>query len=351
MKPYALVSDEHFHLWSSFATTLPSGINSRLHASLQELVRCSMELRKVGGTMIRNAGDTYHQRGNLSPEVMNPVMDTHVALIAAGFQFDILAGNHDLAGKDSTRLGSAITSLEGLGCRVVNEPMICHDSKVVMIPWMSDIEALKKVIEVQDVTGLYKCEFDLIIHAPIDGVIPGLPDHGLTADWLGKQGFKRVFSGHYHCFKDFGNGVYSIGSTSHLTWSDVGSKAGFLIVHEDRVEWFKSHTPEFIDLTEDMNPDDVPLIVDGNYVRAKVTTSKVKEINELREWLVKCGAKGVVIQSVKEPTRVRTGEVAHSIKAGGSIEASIAEYVKLQSFDNAAQVQIECQRILAEMEV
>jgi DNA repair exonuclease SbcCD nuclease subunit len=307
-----------------------------------------MELRKAGGDTIRNAGDTYHQRGNLSPEVLNPVMDAHWAMIDMGFKFDILAGNHDLAGKESTRLGSAITSLEGLGCRVVNEPLWIEGNSALMIPWMSNIQELKNCIEQH--AADYKCgDVDLIIHAPIDDVIPGLPDHGLTADWLAGLGFKRVFSGHYHNYKDFGNGVYSIGSTSHLTWSDVGSKAGFLIVYEDRVQWFKSHTPEFIDLTEDMDPDDVPLIVSGNYVRAKVTTSKVKEINELREWLeVDCKVAGVFIQTVKEPIRVRTGSVASSVSAGASIEVSIAEYIKGELFSNAEQVQLECQRILAE---
>lgn len=349
--PYALVSDQHFHKWSAFSTTLPNGHNSRLQASLDELERCCFELRKVGGFVIRNAGDTYHQRGNISPEVQNPVKEIHDRMIKEGFEFDIISGNHDLEGKESTKLGSAVTALESKRCRIINTGTWSADKKVLMIPWISNIDDLKEMIEgARNIYG--DCsDSDLIIHAPIDNVIPGLPDHGLTAEWLGKQGFKRVFSGHYHNFKDFGNGVYSIGSTSHLTWSDVGSKAGFLIVYEDRVQWFQSHTPQFIDLTEDMDPDDVSLIVDGNFVRAKVSTSKTQEINELRDWLTRCGAKGVIIQSVKAPTKAREGSVTASVKAGASIETSLAEYISSQSFDNAEKVQIECQKILAEMEV
>lgn len=348
MSPYGLVSDQHFHKWSQFFTTLPNGVNSRLQASLNELRRCADELKKAGGNLIVNAGDTFHQRGNLSPEVLNPVMDLHRELIGEGFEIIIIAGNHDLEGKESTRLGSAITALEGVGCRVINEPESFgfNGSNFVMMPWMSSVQKLKERIEL--VHHSKRRGFDLIIHAPIDGVISGLPDHGLTADWLVGQGFMRVFSGHYHNHKDFGNGVYSIGSTSHLTWSDVSSKAGFLIVSDNDVKWFQSHTPQFIELTPEMDIDDVQLLADGNYVRVKMNTSKMQDINKMREWLTDCGALGIVINTIKEATQARTGTVANSVSAGASIETSISEYIAGKSFSNAAQVQIECQKLLAE---
>ena len=349
MKPYGIFSDPHYHKWSAFSYELPSGVNSRLQASLDETRRCAMEVRKAGGNKLICGGDTFHIRGSVSPEVLNPVKDLYHELTEDGFEIVIISGNHDLESKESVRLSSAVTALEMRNCTVVNESKINRDYKILLISWMSSVADLKARIEGL-ATG--NSEWDLIIHAPIDGVICGLPDHGLTADWLAKQGFKRVFAGHYHNHKDFGNGVYSIGSTSHLTWSDVGSKAGFLIVHEDRVERFASHAPEFIDLDEDMDPDDVPLIVQGNFVRAKVSTTKTQEINELRSWLMDdCGARGVVINSTKVATKARTGSVAHSVTAGASIEASIAEYIKGESFANADKVQIECQKILSEAEV
>jgi DNA repair exonuclease SbcCD nuclease subunit len=346
MKPFGIVSDQHFHLWSAFSTTLPNGINSRLQASLDELRRCANEVRAVGGNLIINAGDTFHVRGSVSPEVLNPVMDLHQELINDGFEIVIISGNHDLSSRDSNRLSSAVTALEGVGCKVVHEAT--NDCDVAFIPWMNNVNDLKDYID-----HIYcgnRQQQDLIIHAPVDGVIAGLPDHGLTADWLGEQGFRRVFSGHYHAHKDFGNGVYSIGSTTHLTWSDVGSKAGFLIVDDNEVKWFKSHAPEFIDLTDDVEPDDVPFLVDGNFVRARVTTSKTAEINKLREWLIDCGAKGVVIQTVKQSTNTRS-TAPTSISAGASLEVSIADYIKTQSFDHADDVQIEAQKILTELEV
>lgn len=347
MKPYGLFSDPHCHRWSSFATTLPSGVNSRLQATLDEIKRCADETRKAGGDTLICAGDLFHVRGSISPEVINPVISLFREIRNDGVRIITIDGNHDLESHEANKLSSANTALSAVGVISISEPLLIHALKLAFIPWIPNIQKLKETIE-----GISTPGVDLIIHAPIDGVIAGLPDHGLTAEWLGKQGFKRVFAGHYHNFKDFGNGVYSIGSTTHLTWSDVGSKAGFLVVHEDKVQRFASHAPEFIDLTEEMKPEDVPLIVRDNYVRAKVSTSKVAEINKMRDWLTNdCGAKGVIIQSVKAPTKERSGVITHSIKAGASIEASIAEYIKSQSFHNADKVQIICQRILAEAEV
>lgn len=341
-QPYGIFSDPHCHKWSAFAHTLPSGVNSRLQATLDEIRRCADETRKAGGHLLVCAGDMFHVRGNISPEVLNPVMKLIRKLEEEGFVILIIAGNHDLESHESNNLSSAITALKGIGVIAVNEPFVFN--QMTLVPWVPDIKKLKETLKGAAVKG-----DDLIIHAPIDGVIKGLPDHGLTADWLGGLGFDRVFSGHYHNFKDFDNGVYSIGSTTHLTWSDVGSDAGFLVVHEDRVERFESNAPKFVDLTDDIDPNDVPALVKDNYVRAKVSTSKSVEINKMRDWLTDdCGAKGVIIQSVKAPTKERSGAVTHSVKAGASIEVSIAEYVKSQSFDNADKVQIECQKILAE---
>lgn len=345
MKPYGLFSDVHLHRWSAFSTTLPNGINSRLQASLDEIRRCADETRKAGGRLLVCAGDTFHVRGSVSPEVLNPAMDLFRELKEEGFEIWLIPGNHDLESKESSRLSSAVTALEGVGCNVAHEPLI-YAGDLFLIPWMNNVNDLK--VRIEGASGAHHHhERDLIIHAPVDGVIAGLPDHGLNAEWLGKQGFRRVFSGHYHHHKDFGNGVYSIGSTTHLTWSDVGSKAGFLIVSEDEVKWFKSHAPEFIDLTPEINPDDVPLLVDGNFVRAKVTTSKTAEINELKEWLTSCGALGVVVQTVKEPTKARSATA--TVSAGASLEVSIADYIKTQSFLHASEVQIEAQKILTEI--
>jgi DNA repair exonuclease SbcCD nuclease subunit len=346
MKPYGLISDTHNHAWSAFSTTLPTGVNSRLQMTLEETARCASEVRKAGGDTIIHAGDLFHVRGSIAPSVLNPTLDAYKALINDGFKIVILAGNHDLEGKNAERISSAITSLEGVGCEVVNswEVGLDRSNDVVFVPWCQNIDELKEKLEY--VAPIDREGVDLIIHAPIDDVIPGLPPHGLTASYLGGLGYRRVFAGHYHHSKDFGNGVHSIGALTHLTWSDVGSNAGFLIVSGEEVKYRASHAPSFVEIDHSTDPEDIPLIVDGNYVRAKVNSAKSSDIESLRQYLTDSGARGVTIIAQKElsaPTRAGA-----SIKAGASIETSVADYIKAGTFGNLEKLSVECQSILTE---
>lgn len=358
-KPFGLLADLHQHNWQSFSTVNESGINSRLEMLHDEIKRCAVETRKAGGDTIYVAGDVFHVRGSIAPSVLNPTLDVFRALVSDGFIVRLIPGNHDLESKHSKRISNAVTSLEGAGVKVCHEPILFADvddtsaammPDVLVIPWFDKIAELKTILEGYAGASGMSSTTTLILHAPIDGVIGGLPAHGLTPEYLAGLGFKRVFAGHYHHHKDFENGVISIGALAHHTWSDVGSKAGFLVVSDGDVRWFKSHTPEFVDLVAAVDESEAEIMAEGNYVRARITSSKTKDINELREWLMKCGAKGVVIQTIKETTSARVGGVAHTVGAGASVETSIADYVKSQEFPNGERVQIECQKILAEVE-
>lgn len=351
LKPYALIADVHLHNWQAFSTVLESGINSRLFALHKEIIRCATELGKVGGKRLYIAGDVFHVRGSIAPTVLNPTLDIFKKMVDLGFEVVILPGNHDLEGKHSTRLGSAVTALEGVGCKVCSDSVAYvtpDEQNVIMIPWFEKIEDLKEELESYAKMG---ADADVLIHAPVDGTLTGIPAHGLSPEYLASLGFKRVFAGHYHHHKDFENGVYSIGALSHHTWSDVGSKAGFLIVSNDEVKWFKAHTPEFVDLSVANDEVEAELLVEGNFVRARIENADMKKVEEMKAWLTEAGAKGVVIQTVKEPAKAREGDtVAHSVRAGASIEVSISEFIKGQGYDRAEEVQIECQKILAEVE-
>ena len=110
MKPYGLMADLHLHNWNAFASVGESGVNARLQLLLNEIRRCADEVKKAGGDTIVIAGDVFHVRGSIAPSVLNPTLDTLRHLISGGIRFVILAGNHDLEGKESNRIGSAITA-------------------------------------------------------------------------------------------------------------------------------------------------------------------------------------------------------------------------------------------------
>lgn len=334
--PYGLVADLHFHPWSSFATTDENGVNSRLMGLLSELRRCAQEVYQAGGNVVVLAGDVFHVRGSVSPTVLNLVRDTLAQCVFEfKVEFVILAGNHDLEGRDSERLGSAITALEMRGVAVVNETYTCWN--LTLVPWYDSIEGLKA--EIADSRGRIPDHDtrDLILHAPIDGVIEGLPPHGLTPEWLASLGYRRVFAGHYHNHKEFPGGVYSIGALAHHTWSDVGTKAGFLLVYPHQVVWRKSHMPAFVDVDKlvDKDPAELPFLIDGNYVRVKTESATTAEVTALREELFSMGARGVLIQAVPKPPE-RDDGVATVASAGATLEASVGEFVK--SFADPGEV-------------
>ena len=355
MQPYGVLSDSHCHDWSAFATTDDKLINSRLVTTLDEVERCAIETKKAGGDTVYHAGDLFHVRGRIAPSVLNPtrarfehIYDEH------GVKFRLLPGNHDLEHRHSNRVGNAIEAMRNEWIEVdhgVREYGGEHNwQRVVMVPWIESIAALKEELMQQAEIYGDNCvidKTDLIIHAPIDGVIEGLPDHGLTGEWLADLGFKRVFSGHYHNHKEIIPGkVWSVGATTHQTWGDVGSKAGFLIVSENDVKWHCSRAPHFVDIDASMDPSEVSLRCDGNYVRVKVQNAKPSEVSAIRDGLMKHGALGVNVNVVKVPVTGRP--TVSTVKAGASVEVQVTDYIKSAGFEHAELVAQAAINVLAE---
>ena len=354
MTPYGIQSDTHNHGWHAFSSILESGVNSRLQTILDETWRLALAVKKLGGKTMYHTGDLFHVRGNIAPSVLNPTLDLYRRIVEElGIEPRLLAGNHDLEGRDAHRVSSAITALEGIGCKIINAPTFFLDDKVAMIPWHQNTDDLKAAISkvVDEINGgshgILHENWSLMVHAPVDGVIPGLPAHGLTDVELAAFGFKYVFCGHYHHHKDFGNGVYSVGASTHQTWSDVGAKAGFLLVTKLGVKWMKSHAPEFVEIDGDMDEFEIKTLIDGNYVRAKISTANTADVEKVRAFLTENGAKGVTILTTK--VAVEASRSTASVKAGASIEESVNEFIKKSSATvDHEHLTILCNSILEE---
>jgi DNA repair exonuclease SbcCD nuclease subunit len=353
MKPYGLISDTHCHNWSAFSSTNDDLTNTRLISILDEIERCAIEVKKAGGDTIYHGGDLFHVRGSIEPSVLNPTRARFEKIYREhGVKFRLLPGNHDLEHKHSNAVGNAVEAMRGEWVEVKHHAVWHDDQNVMQVPWIERVEDLKtKLVELRDdverdVTG-GAAVADLIIHAPIDGVIEGLPDHGLTGEWLADLGFKRVFSGHYHNHKEIvPNKVWSIGATTHQTWGDVGSKAGFLIVSHSQVKWHSTRAPEFVDINEVMDPTEVALRCDGNYVRVKVQNAKPSEVSAIRDGLTKHGALGVNVNVVKVASTGRA--TVSTVKAGASVEVQVTDYIKGASFEHADLVAQQAINVLAE---
>jgi DNA repair exonuclease SbcCD nuclease subunit len=306
-------------------------MNSRLKITLDEIERAVEELRAAGGDTVYCAGDLLHTRGSMDPEVFNPLYKK-ISELADDTIWRIIPGNHDLKDRDTTELGNAIQTLsqiDNVSVVTNREGMFFPAHDVLMIPWHGSKDALRATIkELHDAHGGPAAGpaamglMDLIIHVGIDGVLAGVPDHGLSPEEVAGWGFRRVFAGDYHNFKEMESGkVYSIGATTHQQWGDIDTKAGFLIVYEDRVEWRASHAPSFVEITGE---DDIPLIVDGNYVRIRGMKLTDAEINKMRGELMEMGARGVTFQVTRETVSARG---TTTVSKGTTLDQSVDTFI------------------------
>jgi len=346
---YGIISDTHNHDWSAFSKQLSNGVNSRLQIILDETWRAAKAVKDAGGDALIHTGDLFHVRGKVSPSVLNPTLETYKRITEElGLKVYIIAGNHDLQGKESDDLGNAASSLREVGCEVINQPTLIND--FLFVPWISSVEELKDLLEKQAERKLVHPEVvDVFIHAPVDEVLPHIPSHGLTPEFLGDLGFNQVFSGHYHNHRDLDNGVYSVGALTHQTWGDIGSKAGFLIVKGSEVIHYPSNAPEFLDLTE-CEPEEFPDLCANNYVRMKVKDASISEIEELRETLFELGAEGVQIMPIKTSSVVERDLDAAETPELGSLEKGIEDWVDSSEFKHKTAAKKAALEILSEVE-
>lgn len=345
--PYVLSSDQHAHGWSAFSTVNPDGVNSRLRIILDEIQRAAATCVNAGGDRMILAGDLFHQRGEIKPSVFNPTVQAFQKICGA-IRIVAIPGNHDLEGKDADTYGNAMQALEQIpDFQVAVEPYRMGD--VWVFPWYQDLDVLRGHLKAHA-----DPDCDAVIHAPVNGVIKGIPDHGLEAAELAALGYRRVFSGHYHDHKVMEGGkVISIGATAHQTWSDPGTKAGFILVYADHIEHFESEAPQFLDLDQALiekaaaSSGLVGDLVKGNYVRLKLNDVSEKEIKGWREDILAEGAAGVIILATKKnPATVRTGAGASAaVSLGASIEHFVRNDMKPLLIEDVSRA---CQDVLME---
>lgn len=329
--PYLVSSDQHCYNWSTFASIDPlTGVNTRLQTTLAELERSAAELVAAGGSLMFLAGDLFHTRGTIDPECFNPTHDCIKRILAFGVSIYAIPGNHDLKGNSADKLGNAMQTFSALDhFNVITTPTVIPfgGTRVGFVPWERDVNVLMAIL--RDMHGSMlpeeAAQTDVIIHAGINEVKPDMPASGLNSADLASIGFKRVFAGHYHDHKIMQDGkVISIGATTQQTFGDVGTKAGFLIVTDTNVGFRSTRAPEFIDIDGETNPEDVPLLVDGNFVRVRGMTLSDEQVVQTRKDLLAMNAKGVSIQTLREVVSERTEGVATKAL---SLEDSIANFV------------------------
>ncbi|MTH61104.1 metallophosphoesterase family protein [Paracoccus litorisediminis] len=330
---FAILSDIHAHAWTVFGKPGPDGVNNRLSIILAEIERAADELVLRNGDTMVIAGDILHTRGTIDPEVLNPLRACFERVLSRGITVLAIPGNHDLKSAETSELASAIQNLEQIGVSggsftVFNKTTALAQpdgSTFLMVPWHNTQAGLLAALQdVVDNWGLDLAKTDVFIHAGIDGVLSNMPAHGMNHVKLGAFGFRRVFSGHYHNHKDFGNGVVSIGATTHQNWGDVGTRAGFILADAGKIEFMPAQSPSFIDISA-LQPTDWPMVAGGNYVRYRGASMTGDQVVELRQHLHDMGALGVSVEAPRASSVSRSTAVHQARTTEESIDAFVRD--------------------------
>lgn len=351
---YGICSDAHLHNWSAFSRVDKNGLNSRLGHILDQIQVAAHDLRTAGGRTLYITGDLFHVRGSVSPTVLNPTIDLFARLTTdLDLNIRVLPGNHDLESRDSSALGNACESLRTIpGIEVISTPTLFEDDHVVMVPWYDRLDDVRRHIYAcltdLNAKGEASNAWTLMIHAPVNGVLTGLPDHGFNAAELARYGFKRVFSGHYHNHKRFKGEVYSVGATTHQTWNDIGTRAGYLLVSDTDVVFRTSSAPRFMDLDIRWDEHEAREQCKGNYVRARLGEATEEEISHLRDQLKTWGALGSLVQAIPLP-RSAVMQRRSPVSSAPTLRESIRGWVEENSTHGDALVAL-CNDILSEAE-
>lgn len=349
-----LISDTHYHNFDQFSTTV-DGINSRLTHIVNATREAFDEALKQGVKRVIHDGDCFHVRGKIIPSVLNPVLDLYKEY-EGKFEDGIhmIAGNHDLEGRDSDWVSNASSSLAGVGVNIVTEPTWIDDETLLM-PWFANLDDLRAELEKQleGKSGNTHVHF----HAPLNGVISGIPDNGFSYEELADFNAKLFFFGHYHNHKVFEidgeRKVVSVGALTHQNFGDIKSKAGYLFVRGDELEHKETSAPRFVDVNMDEVIDEndyenATLNVRGNFVRVRASELSVEESNTLRNEMKELGALGVSIVATPK-TNVTERKDSVDTKGSETLEGSIESYVDSRDSIRKDRVKKESLAVLQEV--
>lgn len=330
--PIVIYSDPHYHNFQQFAQISANGLNTRLATTIRATMEMTAHAKRIRASTIICAGDIFHVRGAVAPSVLNPTRAMFDAMSNEVSSVLLLTGNHDLESDKSKDLTAATHGVgNDRGVIVVadengfafNAPTD-SPTKIIMIPWSPDLSYIRNQIKT-------RCQNPgrdiLVLHAPMNGVITGLPDHGLTVDDFEDSGWATVFIGHYHNHRVFhtrsGTRVVSVGALTHQNWGDTESLAGYVVYHPDTntIEHFETSAPKFIkchvDDLDELDPTD-------NFVKIVGGISR-SDAEDVRADLILRGAKGVIIEGIAHRPAVTRGTSTSS--GAPTIQSVLSDYV------------------------
>jgi hypothetical protein len=230
----------------------------------------------------------------------------------------VLAGNHDVAFKNTNKINSLAILKSCKNIVVVDNSIevVKTDSKnFVLCPWVNN----ENHDELLEELNKYASKDNILCgHFEFSGMKmyrnSKLCDHGLDPKAFSK--FFEVYSGHFHHKSSYGN-VHYLGSVFHLNWQDHGD--------ERFIHIFDTNTDE---LEAIENP--YSLFTEFNYHDNHLPTMSDGDLKDF------CGGQFVKIIIDKEYKRIELKDIIHKIEKYKPISVDVIDnniYSKLLTND------------------
>jgi DNA repair exonuclease SbcCD ATPase subunit/DNA repair exonuclease SbcCD nuclease subunit len=268
---------------------------SDLQCHFSNIAECQIATKELLRTaakfqpdVIINAGDVKDEYSPISQSVIKECVRATREIVAAGYRYIILKGNHDRESQ-SPDATDWLSVLKAAGAEVVTKPrtLIIANTRVAFLPFIADkvrlVKAASKLAETES--------YALIFHAEVFGTTPG--KNGITLEDLRVENYLACFGGHIHNHQRIGDNTYVwyIGSPFTHDWSEANYPKGHLkvdIEHQDgntgyegavAVEQVRTKIPLWYDadFLEEHNITPEP----GAYIRSKLTVSTKKISDQL----------------------------------------------------------------------
>lgn len=240
-----LLADVHAHAYQG-SKILANGRNKRLQDVIACLDQALCVTRK--GTSLVIAGDLFHTRKGVLPEVLQAVGEWLNRAQSVRVPVYILAGNHDLSiGGDGSASVVALRHAHIIteACRLEIDGHM-----VGFVPYAEDPEYVRSIAKTHAKAGATV----LVAHLglgdprfadciPVDYEVPG----HINLDDLRGDDFEQVFLGHYHNPQELASNVRYIGSPLQLSFREAGQAKGFVQFDNGKVKRIENDwSPKFL---------------------------------------------------------------------------------------------------------
>ena len=280
-------------------------------------------VKERGIKRIIQLGDFFDNRNSVTLQDIDYVITEFIPqLEETGAMLYVLAGNHDVAYKNTNRVNSLTLLKTSKNIRVIDDKIetVKTESKTfVLCPWINN----ENEDQLKEDMKLYATNDHILCgHFEFQGMkmyrTSKVSEHGFKPDEFKK--FYAVISGHFHYPSTYGNVRY-MGSVFHLNWQDHGDKKYIYI--------FNSNTDEFEEIE---NP--YSLFTEFDYHGDDLTNMSKEDLKDY------CEGQFVRIVINDDYKRVELKDVIHSIETMKPISVDVIDNTIIEKQTDDDNVQL-----------